>query len=173
MKYVNWDSMSLSLSTFLVSSSPSFLPSTPVCKYSPSSRWEQAFPFRCFEGGFSPVSLWKCSPPETPAGRGFWGQIYTETIVCLPIKPVNGGYIVLSDGFQKWASPGKTRPDIKNRFINEDYAYHPHKEKFYIPRKHCAPFKVINAALTVTTDVIYKLDLLNLLVVETTRSISG
>ncbi len=69
------------------------------------------------------------------------------------------------------ARKNKTRH--KNRFINEDHAYPPHKEKFYIPRKHCAPFKVINAALTVTTDVIYKLDLLNLLVVETTRSISG
>ncbi len=69
------------------------------------------------------------------------------------------------------ARKNKTRH--KNRFINEDHAYPPHKEKIYIPRKHCAPFKVINAALTVTTDVIYKLDLLNLLVVETTRSISG
>ncbi len=176
MKYVNWDSMSLSLSTFLVSSSLSFLPSTPVCKYSPSSRWEQAFPFRRFEGGFSPVSLWKCSPPETPAGRGFWGQIYTEAIVCLPIKPVNGGYIVLSDGFLKWASPGKTRPDIKTDLLMRTIHIPPPpppRKQFYIPRKHCAPFKVINAALTVTTDVIYKLDLLNLFVVETTRSISG
>lgn len=57
---------------------------------------------------FSPVSLWKRSPPETLAGRGLWGQIYTEAIVCLPIKQVYGGFIVLSDGFQKWASPGKT-----------------------------------------------------------------
>jgi len=36
------------LSTFLVSSSPSFLLSTPVVKYFPSSRWEKAFPFRLF-----------------------------------------------------------------------------------------------------------------------------
>lgn len=62
----------------------------------------------------------------------------------------------------------------KNRFINEDHAYFPPlRKQFYIPRKHCAPFKVINAALTVTTDVIYKPDLLNFFIVETTRSISG
>lgn len=36
------------LSIFLVSSSPSFLLSTPVGKYFPSSRWEKAFSFQTF-----------------------------------------------------------------------------------------------------------------------------
>ncbi len=93
-------------------------PSTPVCKYSPSSRWEQAFPFRRFEGGlFSCVIVKVLSPRDAGRQGVFEARFYTEAIVCLPIKPVYGGYIVLSDGFQKWASPGKTRPDIKTDLL--------------------------------------------------------
>lgn len=129
------------LSNFLVSSSPSFLPSTPVGTYSPSSRWEKAFPFRLFKEAFSPGSLWKCSPPETSTGRGFWGQIYTEAIVCLPIKLVYGGYIVLSDGFQKWASPGKTRPNIKTDLLMRTMHISPLKETILHPKKTLCTFQ--------------------------------